>query len=613
LGKAAKHKIVRERDATQGIRKWITLAYRSVAATVIVLSIGCQLSLAATASLEESRTYSLEEACGKTSSPGLAELVALANGSPTIPTSASTTIFSDLRNGFSDSGSSKSLNDTIGSLNAVSQSFPSAPETNDPVELLTNQILQRQLELQKLNTQFRIETALVSRWRQRRVFLYAETGAVTTGTSLISMISARQQLLRSLKAARGFPKVPNDPVETDDTPDSNNITTATKSAPRTGGRVHGRMAAANELQLAGTTVTATGDLIELGLNFVHYCQIRHRNFAPGQYRQRVHKIALELDSLILQRQKAIAQRNQREHSSHAEPDASAQLNNQQAQFAIQQNPERDGLEACEGKMLSDLRDLAMVDYLEYHAATERFWVLQNTAFLLDFAKQSVTISGNIVSAYGNHWRRPRFTGTVGVTSVVAGAMVMLQPVVGRVSGNLSGSAARRLVSKELVNVNARTSDVFEADRKRLVTLQERASSAGIASSGLTQRMPLYAEQEKLMREMNGYFKNERKRAHGTLVENVTFASIVGPTRISNGMTGVIGGYRYFNDPAGRERMFLGSNIGYMFGTGLNILETARVQANEELRQHRAGKMHMRADQRFQARLQALDRLESAVK
>jgi hypothetical protein len=116
-----------------------------------------------------------------------------------------------------------------------------------------------------------------------------------------------------------------------------------------------------------------------------------------------------------------------------------------------------------------------------------------------------------------------------------------------------------------------------------------------------------------MREMNGYFKNERKRAHNTLVENVTFASIVGPTRVSNGVNGVVGGYRYYRDSPGRERMFLAGNISYACGTGLNMLETARVQANEELRQYRQGKLHMRTKQRFQARLQALDRLETTVK
>ena len=538
---------------------------------------------------QESRTTSLEEACGKSTQPSLPELVALADGS------------------------FRTSTNEVDVQNFPAKLAAALPETNDPVELLTRKILQQQLELQKLNTQFRVETALTSQWRQRRVFLYGETSASCTETSLIASISARQQLLRSLKAARGFPKGSNEPVETDDTPDSSGSTTPTAAAPRTAGRVHGRLAAANELQLTGQTVAATGDLFELGLNFAHYFQIRHRNFAPGQYRQRVHVIAHELDSLILQRQQAIAQRNQQEHALRGEPNLPSQTIDQQAQRAFQPNADRDGLEACEGKMLSDLRDLAMVDYLEYHAATERFWVLQNTAFLLDFAKNGVGMTGNIISLYGSHGRRPRFAGTAGVCSVVTGAIVMLQPVVGRVSGNLSGSAARRLVSKELVNVNARTSDIFETDRKRLIALQESANRAGVASAGLAQRMPLYNEQEKLMREMNTYFKNERKRAHSTLVENVTFASLVGPTRVSNGVTGVIGGYRYYRDSAGRERMFLAGNISYACGTGLNMLETARVQANEELRQYRLGKMHLRAKQRFQARLQALDRLETTVK
>jgi hypothetical protein len=116
-----------------------------------------------------------------------------------------------------------------------------------------------------------------------------------------------------------------------------------------------------------------------------------------------------------------------------------------------------------------------------------------------------------------------------------------------------------------------------------------------------------------MQDMNGYIKNERKRAHNTLVENVTFASLVGPPRIANGITGIVGGYRYYGDSNARERMYLAGNISYACGTGLNMLETARVQASEELRQYRLGKKHMRTKQRFQARLQTLDRLESTVK
>jgi hypothetical protein len=233
--------------------------------------------------------------------------------------------------------------------------------------------------------------------------------------------------------------------------------------------------------------------------------------------------------------------------------------------------------------------------------------------MLDFAKNAVGIAGNIVSIDGSHLRRPRFPGTAGVCSVITGGLVMLQPVVGRVTGNISGSAARRLVSKELVNVNVRTSDVFVSDRKRLAALQESASKAGVNAPGLTHRMSLYAEQEKLMDNMNTYFRNERKRAHNSLVENVTFASLVGPPRISNGITQIIGGWKYYNDNAGRERMYLAGNISYAYGTAINMLETARVQASEELRQYRLGKKHMKTKQRFQARLEALDRLESTVR
>ena len=477
--------------------------------------------------------------------------------------------------------------------------------SSDRIEELTRQILKEELELQKVNTQFRLETALTSRWRQRRVFLYGETNATCSEISLIEQVSSRLQLLRSRRAARGHP---NEPVETDDEPDSNNTsqvsssttgstTTSSNNAssssnstapPKTGGRVHGRLQAATETQMIGQSVSACGDVFELGLNFLHYQQIKKRGFSPALYRQRVHAIALRLDSLLNERDRALANE-------------------------IDATPATVQLQGQESKMLKDLRDLSMIDYREYHAATKRFWALQNTAFMLDFSRNCVGITGNLISLTGSHYRHPRYAGTGGLCTAITGSLVMLQPIVGRVSGNISGTAARKLVSKELTNINTKSSAVFAADRKKLAAICQQGGASETACAGIIGRLPLYSEQQRLMDDMNSYFASERRRAHNTLIENIAFASAVGPPRAASGVTGIVGGWRYYQDTDAKERLYLAGNIAYLAGTSVNVVETARVQASEELRQYKLGKKHMRTGTRLKARVAALEKLQTSLK
>lgn len=478
------------------------------------------------------------------------------------------------------------------------------------IDRLTDRILLKELELEKLNTQFRLETSLVSPWRQRRMFLYAQANSWLTEVSLIRQMQLRYKLAREQRP-RGSNNVQFDTDE--DLPDGppffvgdfdgdgddgdaddfflfdQNIPVSeggtggnpalTNTIRRQSGKERGRLAAANETQLVGQCIGVAGSVFEVGLNVHNYFKIRRKGLTPGQYHKRVQSMHAELEQLLAERQKFCAEGG---YSSKS-PAVNA-----------------------ESRVIKDLVDLSLSEYLEYHAAAKRFWVLQNTAYFVDITKNMLGVTGNIISLTGNHKRRPRMQGGAGVFSVLSGVAVLLTPVVGRVTGNLSGLAARRLVSAELNDVAVKDLSVLSADRQALVNLIGKQNEQKNVPSGLNQRLSVYQSTESLLKDNERYRASQQKRAHETLVENVVFAGVVAPPRIANGITQIIGGWRAVPNHSLANKLYAAGATAYAAGTGFNIMETIRVQANFELNNYKQKKKGGTTKQQFAGRLKRLD-------
>jgi hypothetical protein len=464
---------------------------------------------------------------------------------------------------------------------------------------IDDQILAKTIEVEQLNVHFRMETGLVSKWRQRRLYLYGETNACLTEASLLEQLPIRYQLSQPVH-------LPPSAVLL--SPDAR--TRLQRTLTRTRDRKNrGRFAFANEEQMTGNCIGIAGDTYEFALNFMNYLRLRKQGYNPSAYHKRMTVLSTELDQLFEERNRRLA------NTDRSNTDRSA---NELA------------LATAEGKLLKDIRDCGLSEYKEFHAATKNFWVLQNMAFALDFCKNASSGTGNLVGIVGNHWRRPRFQGGAGVFAIISGALVFVTPIVGRVTGNVSGVAARRLVSSELVNVDEIHTERFEADRKQLAVLAQAA--AGGAASGssdmpegvqtnanarsntrLHARLAVYEQEQQLLTKMESYFKAQRKRARGTLVENIAFASIVAPARVSSGITSVIGGWRYWQDPNVRNGQFAAGTTAYAAGTGINILETGRLAVTSELNNAKASRKHALPRQVLTDRLNRLDEMDKLIK
>ncbi len=447
---------------------------------------------------------------------------------------------------------------------------------------LDDRILTKEIELEQLNVHFRMETALVSKWRQRRLYAYGLTNAFLTEGSLLEQMPIRYQLSQPVH-------MPPAAAALSSTNQNKLRISLTRMRAQ---KNRGRFAFASEQQLTGNFIGIAGDTCEFSLNFLKYLRLRHDGMNPGAYHRRMKVLAAELDRLLAER------------------------NDLLAQPAVLSQPELN-VAVAEGKLLKDIRDCGLFEYQEFHAATKNFWVLQNMAFLLDFTKNSTSAAANLYGLTGNHRRRPRYQGGSGVLSIISGAIVFVTPIVGRVTGNYSGVAARHLVSKELVNVERIDTNRFLADRKQLAALAAAGQDTGDVSADtskrLTARLAVYEQEQELLTKMERYFKSQRSRARSSLVENVAFASIVAPARTTSGITSVIGGWRYWQDPDVHNGLYAAGTTAYAAGNAVGLLETSRLAITTEFNNAKLNRQHALPKQVLSDRLERLGKMSALIK
>ncbi len=424
------------------------------------------------------------------------------------------------------------------------------------IEVLTKQILEKEIEIERLNTRFRIETTLISPWQQRRVFVYGETNASCTEAGILTVLPARYKLAHL------------------------------KSAPLPEG-LRRRILEAAQVQMVGQFFNAAGDVVELGLNFKNYLSLRNRSFNPAMYRNRIRDLHASLDNLIEQHYHVL------QHAHLPDADMQAAL--------------------AEAELLHGLRDLSLIEYSRSLSSARKFWAYQNTAFLVDFAKNTTSASSNILTLAADHSHHPHLSGSSGLMQMISGVITLVTPVVGRVTGNMSGLAARRVSSRELTDINVKSVDAYSKEKEHFLAAVSHVNENSPYLTGARKRISFYNQEENLLQGMHQYLLKQRKDAHGTTVENVVFASIVAPPRIANGTLGMIAGWHYYDDRTRANKLYAGGNTAYVAGNSFNMFETARVWVSAELSDHRAEKIRMLPRQQFNDRLRALDDMEQGLK
>ena len=444
---------------------------------------------------------------------------------------------------------------------------------------LTNHVIAKELELQKLNAHFRMESTRQPRWRPWRQFVYSETNAGCTEAGLIARMALSYPYMKRPATIYKLSTVTKSSAGK--VRKVVKITASLSKAPRPNAQLVERGAAT---QMIGQLIGAAGDIFELSSNVVSSIKDRKHGFDPRTYARKVDRTSKELDELLAQRDEML-----REPTT---PFSTHELE----------------LANAEGTILHDVRDLTLLQYAQYHSGARKLKFFQNAAYVMNITKNAAGAAGNMVNLESTHLSQPKLAGTASLLTLVAGAVIVATPVVGRVSGNLAGLVDRRIVSKNFVNVQSHEARTFADHRQVFAQLLSQADS----SSDVLARAHIYDGEEKLLLAQQGNLQREHRLAKSTTIENVVFAGVVGSTRISQGVLGMIGGWHYYNKPWINARLTAAGATAYGAGSLFNILETARVRTSAEIGSHKLKTQHLLPSQVVQDRIDSLDSMENTL-
>lgn len=433
------------------------------------------------------------------------------------------------------------------------QSVDTDDSTLHQINELTDQIVMQEIELQKLNTLFRIESVHQPKLRPWRQFLYSETNSNLTEAGLIG------------RMALSYPYM-------------------TENSGRPNQSAVQRCAA---VSMVGQFFAATGESFELLTNLRNGLKAQEKGLDAKTYRKKVAAKTEELDILIDKRDQLIN---------------SARLNETDLKIVD-----------AETLLLKDVRDLALVQYGQYHSSAKKLRFFQNAAYLISISRNLVGATSNMLNIEASRRGDTNISGHASLLNLIAGALVVATPVFGRVSGNLAGLVDRRIVSKDYAHAQARETATFVRDRLRFTEALDGLQASTALVQEQVKRSRIYSRQEALLVAQEANIKRARKQGKSTAIENVVTGTVVGSSRMAAGILGMIGAWKYSDAPWMSSRYTAAAATAYGAGTAFNSLETARVRFQEEMRNRQYERKGLLPQQILQQRLATLDAMEQSLK
>lgn len=440
-------------------------------------------------------------------------------------------------------------------------------------------ILKILVSMQRLNTVFRMASTKQPYWRQARQTTYVETNS---GCTLLGTIDAMRLHYANIHA----------PITTymvSKIFESNGSVLTTVTAKTAAARkIRPALSQSiQEPQVVGNCVNLCGDVFELGVNAVRWRQLRASGLDSSSYRKRVIALRIELERAFERRD--ILQRELPEGS----PEALLSLQ--------------------EARLQEDLRDLLLHEYSQYHSSSTKLHWFQNAAYMLDFAKTATGATGGIISIEGNHLRLSRWSGGAAVFTTISGTLALMIPFAGRVAGNWASTVDRHIVSRDYGKILTASTQDIATDQANLASSMKQLAPEAPANRNLFSRAYGYNELAENMRDHEVNLRRLVKRAKSATVENFIYGGIVGSTKVSLGVCGILAGYRYYNRPWLASRLTAAGNTAYTAATGFSFLENIRVVGTQHYTNNRMKEQQLLPSQLYAQRLGRLDNVDSKLK
>lgn len=264
------------------------------------------------------------------------------------------------------------------------------PDQNpSQLDRLSNEILGYEIELLKLNTNFRMKSTDKNRIKPWRTFLYNLGGSAVATAGITTIAAERWRTWRKPTTASR---------------------TALKSGPI--------------MLLTSHSIITGGILLEATLDLLNDRKIRKSGFDTKSTKKRALELVRQIDAKLKEREALLSGLNTL-------------------------SPEERALAQEETPVLNDMRNAALSEYLSFHVRAKKRVASRNFAYLNGFS--SATTGGYLGSLCGLlavSCRKPRLAGPAGLGFTISGANIATGPELGRLVGNCAGSLDKRFLKKE---------------------------------------------------------------------------------------------------------------------------------------------------------------------
>lgn len=257
------------------------------------------------------------------------------------------------------------------------------------LDRLSNEILGYEIELLKLNTNFRMKSTDKNRIKPWRTFLYNLGGSGVATAGITTIAAERWRTWRKPATASR---------------------TALKSGPI--------------MLLTSHSIITGGILLEATLDLLNDHKIKKSGFDTKSTKKRALELVRHIDVKLKEREALLAGLNT--------------LSQEERALALEETP-----------VLNDMGNAALSEYLNFHVRAKKRIASRNFAYLNGFS--AATTGGYLGSLCGLlaiSCRKPRLAGPAGLGFTISGANIATGPELGRLVGNCAGSLDKRFLKKE---------------------------------------------------------------------------------------------------------------------------------------------------------------------
>ena len=382
-------------------------------------------------------------------------------------------------------------------------------------DLQIRSILHDLLELEKFNLRFNLEASRQGRWKAWRYTSLQQANSILTNSGSTVLMSERFQHISN--------------------PGDNHV----------GALMHGMA-----LGGVGQVIGGGASCLELALNGYHLARASRIGLSPGKAKHYAKELIGNLDHKL------------------------AQLN----LICLDEQPASDtkALHLLEQNLLTDMRNLSVAEFARFHIGARRVLWGQQSFYLLDCAKNTVGALGNLVAYNGLRHSKSNLIAPSGLLTTISGAFIIADPIISRLIGSSVAAYDRfRLNADGMSTAPVRQ---LQSDTASLQEFcQQHVSGRNADMLPTLTRVVIYEHTSQRFIAQEQQSSNEIRAGARETVQNISAGVLVGSTKCASGITTLLAGLPYKNNPRRANLLMDCGSLAYTVGTGFAVWEQLRIQ------------------------------------